>query len=376
MPDSEAQVVRWLVEHLVQHGFRDGAVDPNRLVVDRDPDYVASSHSQALKSYYGRPRVAGRRADVLFAIRKSQRDHLVAVEVKKSSRQYEKGIAQTAEYRRGAHDAYLCIPDSTSRIDSGLRFSAEAVGGGILRADSAGVEIAVPPATLTPHPKTLRTTERYLHERRIERAFCLNYPLNYVAALMSTVRSSSPENYLKQRWGLSGGSVHHAFTGAETLGLISGDAPTHMGRAYARTFSELGFNFDEHKKYSYKGRLVKYAPGIAALLRAIYQQLDATHLVTQTLRSFKEGSADLTTLALRAGERDEGTALALFGQPDPDDTWYPTPTTVHQFKQALWHTGILCTKMADGAENLEKNLPETYQPDEDEWTLDPRVLDE
>jgi len=373
MPESEAQVVRWLVEHLVENGLGRHSIDSERLVVDRHPSYAASPYDPALSPYYGRPRVAGRTADVLFVLRESQQDRLVAVEVKRDSRQYEKGITQAAEYRRGVHDAYLCIPDHTGKVSSGLRFSAETMGGGILCVDPERVEIAVRPATVTPDPVALRTTERYLNERRVEKAFGLNYPLNYVAALMATVQSASPDTYMEEQWELSAGSIRHAFTGAETLGLISEDGPTHMGHAYAEAFSEMGFTFETHGTYSRKGRLAKYAPGIASLLRTIYQQLDATCLIIETLKLLPDAGADLTTLALQAAERDEGTALALFGEPDPQTPWRPTPTTVHTFKQALWHVGILRTKMAKGASNLNKNFPEIYRPSWDEWGLDPRV---
>lgn len=376
MPDSEAQVVRWLIEHLVREGLGRRSVDSERLVVDRHPSYTASSHNRVLKPYYGRPRIAKRTADVLFVLQEPRREYIVAVEVKKDPRQYEKGITQAAEYRRGVHDAYLCIPSHADEVGSGLRFSAETMGGGILCVSPERVEVAVRPATITPDPETLHTTEHYLSERRVEKAFGLNYPLNYAAALMATVDSSAPKAYMEERWGLSGGSINHAFIGAETLGLISEEGPTHMGRAYAEAFAEMGFKFETHRTYSRKGRLVKFASGIASLLRTIYQQLDATCLVIETLTLLPGASADLTALALQAARRDQGTALALFGEPNTEEPWYPTPTTVHQFKQALWHVGILRTKMAEGASNLDKSFPDIYRPSIDKWALDPRVMGE
>lgn len=370
-PDSEAQVVRWLVEGLLRKGFGDGPVDNERLVVDRHPSYAASPHSRILKPYYGRPRIADRTADVLFV---QDANHLVAVEVKKDPGRYEKGITQAVEYRQGVHDAYLCIPGPPDSVYPNLRFSAETTGSGIICVGPGRIDVAVRPATVTPDPQTLQVTERYLSERRVEKAFGLNYPLNYVAALMATVKSDSPDTYMEKHWGLGGGSIKHALVGAETLGLISESGPTHVGRAYAEAFSELGFRFEKHKTYSYRGRLVDNASGIASLLRAIYQSLDATCLVIEVLEHLPNASADLTTLALHATRHDRGTALALFGEPDPEAPWRPTPTTVHQFKQALWHVGILQTKMAEGAPNIDKHFPNTYRPSIDEWALDPRMI--
>lgn len=172
------------------------------------------------------------------------------------------------------------------------------------------------------------------------------------------------------------GSIEHAFTGAETLGLISENEPTHMGRAYAEAFSELGFSFEKHRTYSRKGRLVDQdeAMGIASLLRAIYQNLDSTRLVIEALEHLPNAGGNLTKLAFQALRLDEGAALALFGEPDPKAPWYPTPTTVHQFKQALWHVGILRTKMVNEASNVSKHFPDTYRPSIDKWALDSRVM--
>jgi hypothetical protein len=82
---------------------------------------------------------------------------------------------------------------------------------------------------------------------------------------------------------------------------------------------------------------------------------------------------DLSSLAIEAMRIDEGTALALFGEPDPEEPWRPTPTTVYQFKQNLWHIGVLRTSSADGTKSLEKSYPEMYRPSQDTWGLDPRI---
>lgn len=368
MPESEAQVVRWLVEVVVGDSFLSTEVTPSRLVVDRDASYQDTEHDRFLSSFYGRPRIAGRRPDVLFAASR----RMIAIEVKSSSRSYQRGLTQALEYRQGVHDSYLCVPGPEQKLPEGARFAARENGCGVLCVEERTLSVAVEPPSVTPDPEHLLSTQRYLSERYIERAFGLNHPLNYVAALMAVrEEGQDPVGFMLSEWGLeSEGSIRHAIRGAETLGLVAPTGLTHMGRAYAKCFEELGFGFDSHKTYSRRGRLVGVAPGISALLRSIYLQLEGVQLTVEVLTQEPDETVDLTRLALDATEEDEGTALALFGEAEPDELWRPIPTTVHQFKQALWHVGILKTKASKGAKNLNKYYPEVYRPGIDIWELD------
>jgi hypothetical protein len=369
---SEAQVVRWLVDHLVS-GEPPFAVNRDSITVDRHPSYISSSGDQ-LERFYGIPRVAGRTADVLFATSAPIRaGRVIALEVKGSTSKYEKGLTQATEYRRGAHESYLCVPGQEDAVPSGVRYSAREAGSGILCVTADCLKKAVTPRAVSPEPALLSSTQRYLGERRLHRAFGLNYPLNYVAALISATDSSSPREHMFQHWGLKESSVDHAFNGAETLGLIAEDEPTALGQSYTGVFRQLGFTLSEHKTYSYKGRLVENAPGIASVLQTVYLRLNSTSLIVEVLSRASNTTLDLSSLAIEAMRIDEGTALALFGEPDPEEPWRPTPTTVYQFKQNLWHIGVLRTSSADGTKSLEKSYPEMYRPSQDTWGLDPRI---
>lgn len=373
MPTSEAQVVHWLVDHLLSRGVGERSVDPERLVVDRDGSYVDSPSGDSLSDYFGTPRIAGRRPDVLFVANGSTGERVIAVEVKASARDYEKGATQAVEYRQGCHESYLCIPASRHGLARGLNYTASTAGVGVVTVSADQIEFPVRPAVVTPDPYRLATTERYLSERvNAERRFQLNNPLNSVAALVACVVADNPKEHMLATWNLARSSVNKAFKDAETLGLIRGDTATAEARSYAFAIRKSGF--DLSTSYSKRARLTDEVPVVAAILRIIYLQQRRVRLIVESLRSFDAATTDLTSLALRAFELDEGTARAVFGEPTSDEPWRPVPTTVYQLKRALWFCGILASKTHRKVSNLKENYPDTYRPSSDTWSLDPEYV--
>ncbi len=115
---------------------------------------------------------------------------------------------------------------------------------------------------------------------------------------------------------------------------------------------------------------------IAAVARAVLLSQPAVHLVVETLRRAANGALGIPELLKAAMHRDEVLARALFLRNPDRDLNTPVAAidfrtaTVFQFKQILWHAGILASKAEVGAGGGANR----YRPEDDRWSLDEHIL--
>lgn len=354
MATSEAEVVSWLKRGL-GHGAPFGA-PAREILVDADGSYTSSPFAKRLRPF-GTVRIEGWRPDVVCTLDRGQAERVLGFEVK-AERDHEKGVVQARRYRPGVHEAYLCVAGEPS---SWLHQTVRQVGVGLVVASADSVELVAEAAPPLPDTTTLEVTRRRLIGERDFRAFGLNKPLHYAAALVAHAEGE-PDRLLLDVWGLSEASARMAVRGAETLGLLDRGTPTARGTAIADVLRHLGFRLDHHRSLTRK-RLVDAAPAFAAVLRMAQLELPAVQLVVRALR-VAGGEAPLRELAYRAHALDPGMAGAVFGEVPEAPGWLPRPTTVFQLKAQLYDTGLLSSGLATGAGNLSDGR---YNPEEDTW---------
>jgi hypothetical protein len=282
---------------------------------------------------------------------------VLAFEVK-GERDHEKGVVQARRYRPGAQEAYLCVPDHPSPW---LRQTAEQVGVGLVAASADALRLVTEAAPPLPDTSTLEVTRRRLLGERDFRAFGLNKPLHYAAALVAHV-AGEPDRLLRDVWGVSASSAKMAVRGAEAMGLLDRGTPTARGRAFAEILQHLGFRMDRDRALTQR-RLIEVAPPYASVLRMAQLELPAVQLVVRALE-LNGGEALVSELAARAYVLDPGLAGALFGDPPDAPGWLPRPTTIFQLKAQLYDTGLLSSGLAPGAGNVNRG---SYDPAEDLW---------
>lgn len=353
---SEAEVVSWL-----KAGLRRGAlhgVRADQILVDSDGSYTTSPFSERLKPF-GVIRIGGWRPDVVCVQERGGAERVLAFEVK-AERDHEKGIVQAQRYRPGAHESYLCVP---GRPASWLYQTALQVGVGLIAASAASVELVAEPAPPLPDTTELEVTRRRLVGERDFRAFGLNKPLHYAAALIAHVQGK-PDQLLVNVWGISSASASLAVRGAETFGLLDRGIPTPRGFALAEIISHLGFRLDRDRSLT-RRRLIDAAPAYAAVLRLIQLDLFAVRMVVRALEA-AGGQVNMSELAAKAHILDPGLAGAVFGEPPAGKGWLPRPTTAFQLKAQLYDTGVLDSPLAKGADSISRG---EYDPSKDIWTL-------
>ena len=207
------------------------------------------------------------------------------------------------------------------------------------------------------------------------RGLHLNHPLNYLVVPYLRLRFQGPgmEGLLALHWPDLGAAAsrRYAIEGARVLGLVDEDEGlTLEGEATAELLAMLGFDLD--RPVNKRARLVDEAPGAAAVGRLVLGGLPETRLVVEVL--WKAASGPLTVVEVyRAAERRQpGMARALFLADRADPARLEPASfrssTVYQFKQILWHTGILETRTMAGAGQGAAG----YRPVDDRWGLDPR----
>lgn len=355
-PSSEAEVVYWLKAGLLRGSLHKTPVAD--ILVDADGSYTTSAYAKRLKPF-GVVRIGGWRPDLVCVQERSGVERVLAFEVK-AERDHEKGVIQARRYRPGAHESYLCVPGEPA---SWLYSTAAQVGVGLIAVSTSAVEVVAEPAPPLPDTAALDVTRRRLLGEREFRAFGLNKPLHYVAALVAHVKGE-PDSLLLETWGISRASAQLAVRGAETLGLLDRHVPTARGQAIAEVYLHLGFDLDRDRVLT-RRRLAEAAPAYAAVLRMIQLQLPGVHLIIRALEA-SGGSATVAGLAARAHAADPGLAGAMFGEPPDQRGWLPRPTTVFQLKAQLYDTGLLASSLARGADSITRG---EYSPMEDVWEL-------
>jgi hypothetical protein len=357
---SEAEVVWWLKRGLQSEGLAGKRV--REILVDADGSYLRSSFKGRLEPT-GTVWIGQWRPDLVCVYESDGAERLAGFEVKADT-DHETGIIQANRYRTGVHEAYLCVPSANGHVPAWLSSTATSVGVGLVRASPRTLEIAIRPPGPLPDPRTLQTTRRYLLGEVSARAFGLNKPLHYAAAVFALAFSERPWEALTRDWGLGAAAVGLAARGAQALGLVSGDQVTVKGKAYADALRLMGFTLAGHRHLT-KTRLAESAPNVAALLRTLLLQHPAVELIVEVLTR-EDRTLTAAELASRAMAVDEGLGRAVFGSPSAaGEAWEIKPTTRFQLKAALYDVGLIDTRLASGASRPQ--APGGYDPAADEW---------
>jgi hypothetical protein len=149
-------------------------------------------------------------------------------------------------------------------------------------------------------------------------------------------------------------------------------------KAEGATIADLlhGVGFLPENRPGKRLRLADADPTVAAVARAVLLSQPAVNLVVETLRRATNSSLRISELLDTATHRDEVLARALFLRNPDRDLDAPVvaidfrTATVFQFKQILWHAGILGSKAEVGAAGGANR----YRPEDDRWSLDEHVL--
>lgn len=362
-PPSEAETVYWLKRALEAGGL--GGRRVRRVLVDRDSAYINSPFARRLEPM-GAPRIGNWRPDVLCTVEHAGSEYLAGFEVKGAGG-FERGLVQASRYRDGVHEAYLCVPRNGPLPDWLVR-TARQTGVGLLQANPTAVTVDVPPEPPRPEPSLYLATRRYLLGEETTRSLGLNRPLHYAAALIASTSSDSPLDVLVQSWGLGESAARMALRGAETLGLLHDGLPTARGLAWADLLRVVGFDVRETRILTgARYRLVRDAPGLAAVLRTILLAQDVVRLVVEALQVAPAGLT-ANDLAWSAHRADEALARALFGSPPepPSEPWDLKPWSRFQLKAALYDVGALDSPLGPGASG---GRHASYDPRTDRWRL-------
>lgn len=360
----ESQVVLWLKQSLRRRGLYG---EPARqILVDADGSYLKSPFRRQLEPT-GTLWIGDWRPDLVCAVDRGYAEWLIAFEVKADA-DHEKGIVQASRYRLGAHAAYLCVPGHAADVAPWLRDVARSTGVGIVSARPETAEVCVEAAAPLPEPSALVETRRYLLGEASVRAFGLNKPLHYAAALMAYVSSPDPTASMVAGWGLRGSAVAHAIRGAETLGLLQrGGGATLRGQAFADVLKAVGLDLTRDRALT-RRRLVQANSAYAAVLRAMLLDHPVIDFVVRALANRLGGQATASQLASAATAEDPALARAVFGEPDEFGRWISVrPATRFNLKAMLYDSGVLDSPLARGAGNAE--LRGGYDAEKDLWRL-------
>ena len=358
LPSSEAEVVLWLKRGLTAGALYGDAVSD--VLVDADGSYTGSPHARGLRPF-GTVRIGEWRPDLVCAQDRGGLgvQRVLAFEVK-GLRDHEKGVVQAERYRHGADESYVCVPGDPS---SWLLRSAERLGVGVVAATAEDVRVVAAAPVPQPEVGAREALRRRLLGERDFRAFGLNKPLHYAAAVLAH-RTPDPVSALEEMWGLGRSAARMAVGGAETLGLLDRGRLTRRGQAVAEALSYAGFTL-QHDRALTRRRLVEEAPAYAAVLRLVQLDIPVVSLIVEALESLG-GEASIRELAERAFARDPGLAGAAFGEPPEGEAWRPRSTTVFQLKAQLYDTGVLSSRLARGAGQANQGV---YSPEQDRWAL-------
>lgn len=215
---------------------------------------------------------------------------------------------------------------------------------------------------------------------RLGRRLQLNYPLNYLVVpyLRLRERGLPVLDLLSKYWGHrlgAEGSQKHALNGAYALDLVNAQGETtEIGLAVAQLMVGIGFDVtsapDRHE------RLADASPPLAAIARLLLMRLPTVQLVQQALQICPDKACFVPDLLDRAHMLNRVVANYLFISSVPIGDCVSganfVNSTVFQFKQVLWHAGILRTKAHWSA----GKRADVYLPYEDLWGLEYTAMDE
>ncbi len=372
---SEAEVVHSLKAHLMRFGLRGSRL--RQVVVDADPSYVRSRYARALEPL-ATIRINGSRPDLVCTVEHGSRDVVVGFEVKARQADWWQGIAQARRYRSGVHHAYLALPGATAEIKRDASEAAQETGVGILALEQGRWQELLRAADPRPLPWIVEATASVLAGVPAARRLQLNHPLNYLVVPLLLLRHPhmSAMEALEAFWPdlKSAASRRMAVDGAATLGLLDRDWNiTAEGSTVADLLECLGFT--PERRLDKRQRLAEAAPAVAAVARSVLLRQPAVQLLVEVLR-FRRGKALPIGKLYESARRENDTLAGALFLSDPSRGVAKQmigtdfrPSTVFQFKQMLWHAGILESKAHSSAGRGAVN----FDPQQDFWSLEPRL---
>ncbi len=372
----EADVVWSLKQHLQEEGLSGHAVSD--IAVDSDGSYRASAYASRLEPMMSLC-IGGFYPDLVCNYEGHNENGVAAFEVKASFGDWVKGITQARAYQEGVHRAYLALPFKKNSRLAQLERDARKDGVGIWFLRDGGWHEGVAPSLPRPNLGMTHSISAALRGIVLPRRLKLNHPLNYLTAVY--LRATAPDMPLQdapaQQWGnlRTRGTRQHAISGAHYLGLLVGDDQlTRRGLVVADLMKCIGYRSDQ--AIDRRKRLCEASPGLATIVRTVLVEQETTKLVVGALES--GGNARLNTVELlRVAQVINAPLAAGLLLLDPQDIEREdiavgsfSPSFVYQFKQILWHAGILATKIHATA----GKGAHVYRHAVDFWQLEERWL--
>lgn len=373
---SEADIVWSLKQHLQTQGLGRDRWAVSDIAVDSHGSYRQSRYSSELEPMISMP-IHGCYPDLVCAYQHPSEEGLAAFEVKGAFDDWMKGITQARTYREGVHRSFLALPEDKGSRFTVLERDAQECGVGVWLLKEKAWEEVIPSAAPRPNLGEQRNLAAALRGVVLPRRLQLNHPLNYLAVAWSRFRR--PEGRImeamEENWEDLGtsGSRQHAINGARYLGLLTQDDNlSRLGVTVCDLMQAL--DFDNSSDISKRSRFCDASPGLAAVTRFVFIQQESTKLIVETME--RSGNLGLSTedLLREAVKINEPLATGLF-LADPRESEKRvipssafSPSFVFQFKQALWHSGILSTPIHKTA----GKGAEVYQHQKDIWKLEER----
>jgi hypothetical protein len=374
---SEADIVWSLKQHLQMQGLGRDRWSVSEIAVDSHGSYRQSRYSTDLEPMISMP-IHGCYPDLVCAYQHPCEEGLAAFEVKGAFDDWMKGITQARTYREGVHRSYLALPEDKGSRFTVLERDARECGVGVWLLKDKTWEEVIPSAAPRPNISEHRNLSAALRGVVLPRRLQLNHPLNYLAVAWSRFRSPEGQvmEAMMENWEDLGtpGSRQHAINGARYLGLLThGDSLSRLGLTVCDLMQAL--DFEKAAAINKRNRFCDASPGLAAVTRFVFMQQESTKLIVEALE--RSGNYGLNTeeLLREAAKINEPLATGLF-LTDPRDFEKQsihssafTPSFTFQFKQTLWHSGILSTpshKTAGKGANV-------YEHQHDYWKLEDRI---
>ena len=171
------------------------------------------------------------------------------------------------------------------------------------------------------------------------------------------------------------GSRQHATNGARYLGLLTrSETLSRLGLTVCDLMQAL--DFEKASGINKRTRFCDASPGLAAVTRFVFMQQESTKLLVEALERSGNDRINTEELLREAAKINEPLATGLF-LTDPRDFEKPaipssafTPSFTFQFKQTLWHSGILSTPIHKTAGKGAS----VYEHQHDYWKLENRIV--
>jgi hypothetical protein len=133
-------------------------------------------------------------------------------------------------------------------------------------------------------------------------------------------------------------------------------------------------DFDNSSDIAKRSRFYDVSPGLSAVSRFVFMQQESTKLLVETMERAGNLGMNTEDLLREAAKINEPLATGLF-LADPREADKPaipsaafSPSFVFQFKQALWHSGIL----ANPIHKTAGKGAGIYEHKQDFWKLEDR----